>query len=128
MHRYGRYLLLNPHHLEWTSKFFQRHGGKTIFIARFIPVVRHLISIPAGLARMSLMPFILFTLAGATMWNMFLVYCGVRLKENWRLIQQYTHILDYFVVAGMLAVGAYLIWKFKAAQAKQGASSPEETP
>jgi membrane protein DedA with SNARE-associated domain len=125
--RYGRYLLLNPHHLEWTSKFFQRHGGKTIFIARFIPVVRHLISIPAGLARMSLLPFILFTLAGATMWNMFLVYCGVRLKENWRLIQQYTHIVDYFVVAGMLLVGAYLLWKFKTAQGKQGASAPEET-
>ena len=52
--RYGRYLLLNVHHLEWTKKFFDRHGGKTIFISRFIPVVRHLISIPAGLARMSL--------------------------------------------------------------------------
>ena len=57
VHRYGRYLLLNPHHLEWTSKFFQRHGGKTIFISRFIPVVRHLISIPAGLARMPPRPF-----------------------------------------------------------------------
>jgi membrane protein DedA with SNARE-associated domain len=77
---------------------------------------------------MSLVPFILFTLAGATMWNMFLVYCGVRLKENWRIVQQYTHILDYFVVAGMLAVGAYLVWKFRAVQAKQGASAPEETP
>ncbi|MHB8067538.1 MAG: DedA family protein [Desulfobaccales bacterium] len=126
--RYGRYLLLNPHHLEWTSKFFQRHGGKTIFISRFIPVVRHLISIPAGLARMPLLPFILFTLAGATMWNMFLVYCGVRLKENWRLIQQYTHIIDYFVVAGLLAAVAYLVWKIKSAQGKPGASTPEETP
>jgi membrane protein DedA with SNARE-associated domain len=126
--RYGRYLLLNPHHLEWTRKFFERHGGKTIFIARFIPVVRHLISIPAGLARMPLMPFILYTLVGATMWNMFLVYCGIRLKENWRLIQQYTHILDYFVVAGLLLAVAYLIWKIKAAQGKLGASSPEETP
>ena len=55
--RYGRYLLLNPHHLEWTEKFFLPHGGKTIFISRFIPVVRHLISIPAGLARMPLIPF-----------------------------------------------------------------------
>jgi len=128
VYRYGRYLLLNPHHLEWTQKFFQRHGGKTIFIARFIPVVRHLISIPAGLARMPLLPFILYTLVGATMWNMFLVYCGVRLKENWRIIQQYTHIIDYFVVAGLLAAGAYLVWKLKAAQTLKGASSQEETP
>lgn len=128
VYRYGRYLLLNQHHLEWTNKFFQRHGGMTIFIARFIPVVRHLISLPAGFARMPLPRFIIYTLAGATMWNMFLVYCGVRLKENWRVIQQYTHIIDYFVVAGMLAAAAYLVWKIKSAQAKPGAAAPEETP
>jgi membrane protein DedA with SNARE-associated domain len=111
--RYGRYLLLNPHHLEWTKNFFARHGGKTIFFSRFIPVVRHLISIPAGLARMSLLPFILYTVVGATMWNMFLTYLGVRLKENWRIIQQYTHILDYFVVAGLIMAGVYFFWKLK---------------
>jgi membrane protein DedA with SNARE-associated domain len=128
VHRYGRYLLLNPHHLEWTSNFFQRHGGKTIFISRFIPVVRHLISIPAGLARMPLTPFILYTLIGASMWNMFLVYCGVRLKENWRIIQQYTHILDYFVVAGLIGAAVYFVWKFKAVQTVKAPSSREENP
>jgi membrane protein DedA with SNARE-associated domain len=114
--RYGRYLLLNQHHLEWTELFFFRHGGKTIFFARFIPVVRHLISIPAGLARMSLIPFILFTLAGATLWNCFLTYLGVRLRENWRVIQQYTHIVDYFVVAGLIGVVVYLGWKLNRAR------------
>jgi membrane protein DedA with SNARE-associated domain len=114
VHRYGRYLLLNPHHLKWTHDFFTRHGGKTVFISRFIPVVRHLISIPAGLARMSLAPFILYTLMGATLWNGFLAYLGVRLKENWRLIQQYTHILDLVVLAVLLAGVAYLLWKFRA--------------
>lgn len=114
--RYGRYLLLNPGHLEWTKKFFERHGGKTIFISRFIPVVRHLISLPAGLARMSLIPFIVFTGVGATLWNGFLTYLGVRLKENWRLIQQYTHILDFLVLAGLLAVGIYFTRKYKASR------------
>jgi membrane protein DedA with SNARE-associated domain len=126
VYRYGRYLLLNPHHLEWTSKFFQRHGGKTIFIARFIPVVRHLISIPAGFARMPLIPFILYTLVGATMWNMFLVYCGVRLKENWGIIQKYTHVLDIVVVLLLAAGMVYFIWKFRAAQGLKEASSPKE--
>jgi len=111
--RYGRYLLLNQHHLEWTKNFFNRHGGKTIFISRFIPVVRHLISIPAGMARMSLTPFIIYTAIGATMWNGFLTYCGVRLKENWRLIQEYTHFLDFLVAAALLAAVAYFIWKVK---------------
>jgi membrane protein DedA with SNARE-associated domain len=114
--RYGRYLLLNPHHLEWTKKFFDRHGGKTIFIARFVPVVRHLISIPAGVARMPLLPFILFTAAGATMWNGFLTYLGVRLRENWPIVQRYTHILDYVVVAGMVGVAAYFLWKLRGAR------------
>jgi membrane protein DedA with SNARE-associated domain len=109
--RYGRYLLLNPHHLEWTKNFFARHGGKTIFISRFIPVVRHLISIPAGMARMRLLPFIIYTLVGATLWNGFLTYLGVRLKENWRLIQQYTHILDVLVILALVAVVAYFFWK-----------------
>ena len=53
---------------------------------------------------------------------------GVRLRQNWWIIQRYTHILDYFVVAGLLLAGAYLIWKLKAAQTLKGASSPEETP
>ncbi|MDP2046370.1 MAG: DedA family protein [Deltaproteobacteria bacterium] len=114
--RYGRYLLLNVHHLEWTEKFFLRHGGKTIFISRFIPVVRHLISIPAGLARMPLIPFILYTAVGATLWNGFLTYLGFRLKQNWPLIQKYTHILDYFVVAGLIGATVYLVWKFKRAR------------
>lgn len=113
VHRYGRYLLLNPHHLKWTNDFFARHGGKTIFISRFIPVVRHLISIPAGMARMSLAPFILYTLVGATMWNGFLTYLGVRLKENWRLVQRYTHVLDVLVVVCLITALAYFVWKFK---------------
>src|SRR5208337_62887 len=111
--RYGRYLFLNPHHLDWTNRFFRRHGGKTIFLSRFLPVVRHLISIPAGLARMPLAPFILYTAAGATLYNGLLIYLGVRLKENWGLIQHYTHILDYLVLAGMLGLAGYFLWKFK---------------
>jgi membrane protein DedA with SNARE-associated domain len=111
--RYGRYLLLNVHHLEWTEQFFLRHGGKTIFISRFIPVVRHLISIPAGLARMPLIPFIIYTAVGATLWNGFLTYLGFRLKQNWPVIQKYTHILDYFVVAALIGATVYLVWKFK---------------
>jgi len=114
--RYGRYLFLNVHHLEWTKTFFARYGKITIFIARFIPVVRHLISIPAGLARMPLGPFILYTAVGASLWNGFLTYLGVRLKQNWYLIQKYTHVLDYVVVVCLLAALAYFVWKWRGAR------------
>jgi len=123
--RYGRYMLLNRHHLEWTELFFYRHGGKTIFISRFIPVVRHLISIPAGLARMALIPFILYTVAGATLWNGFLTYLGMRLKEHWWIIQRYTHIVDYFVLAGLIGVIVYLVVKVKRARKLAGGRNDE---
>lgn len=110
--RYGRYLLLNPHHLRWTEAFFFRHGSKTIFISRFIPVVRHLISIPAGLGKMRLAPFIIYTAIGATLWNAFLTYLGLWLKEHWIIIHRYSHTLDLLVIGGgVLALGGYLIWR-----------------
>ncbi|MFP3868300.1 MAG: DedA family protein [Desulfobacteraceae bacterium] len=112
--RYGRYLLLNPHHLKWTEDFFARHGKKTIFISRFIPVVRHLISIPAGLGKMRLLPFIVYTAIGATMWNGFLTYMGYLLRQHWAVIHAYSHTLDLVVIGGgTLALAGYLIWRWR---------------
>jgi membrane protein DedA with SNARE-associated domain len=106
VHAWGRYLLLDRGHLDWTESWFRRHGQKTIFFSRFIPVVRHLISIPAGIARMRLTGFVLYTLAGATIWNLFLAWCGLWLGNHWSLISEYSHALDV-VIIGLLA-GAVL--------------------
>src|SRR6476620_11028290 len=74
----GKYLLLNRHDLELTEQFFQRRQGIwTVFLARFVPVVRHFSSIPAGIGRMPLAPFLAVTLLGATLWNSFLLVCGM---------------------------------------------------
>jgi membrane protein DedA with SNARE-associated domain len=109
--KFGRYLMLNPHHLEWTEMFFDKYGSRTIFISRFIPVVRHLISIPAGLGKMPLLPFVLYTAIGATIWNMFLTFLGMKLKQHWEIIQRYTHALDMAVLAlGVLGVAFYFFW------------------
>ena len=109
--RYGRYLMLNPHHLEWTELFFFKYGSRTIFFSRFIPIVRHLISIPAGLGKMPLLPFVIYTAIGATIWNMFLAFLGMKLKQHWEIIQKYSHTLD-MVVLGLAALGAalYFFW------------------
>jgi membrane protein DedA with SNARE-associated domain len=109
--RFGRYLKLNPHHLEWTETFFFRYGSWTIFISRFIPIVRHLISIPAGLGKMKLIPFLVYTTVGATMWNMFLAFLGMKLKQHWEIIQHYSHTLDMVVLAGgVLGAAVYFFW------------------
>lgn len=103
----GKYLLLNKEHLEWTEKWFAKNGSWTILVSRFIPVVRHLISIPAGLGKMRIIPFCIYTLIGATAWNTFLLICGYKLRQNWTLVQQYSHELD-IVVAIALAIAS--IW------------------
>jgi len=103
----GRYLLLNREHLDWTERWFERNGSWTILVSRFIPVVRHLISIPAGLGRMRLTPFCLYTVIGATIWNSFLLICGYKLRQNWTLVEQYSHEVDIVVVVA-LVLGA--IW------------------
>jgi len=106
----GRYMFLNPEDLHRAEIFFhKRQGAVTVFVGRFIPVVRHLISIPAGTGRMPLQPFILSTLAGATLWNSFLLWLGMVLRENWSLVQRYTHILDIIVVVlGVICVVIFL--------------------
>lgn len=100
----GKYFLLNEEHLIWTENFFGGHGGKTIFISRFIPVVRHLISIPAGVGRMHFWKFITLTAIGATAWNAILLYAGVLLRQNWGLVAQNTKIIDIAVLV-LLVIG-----------------------
>jgi membrane protein DedA with SNARE-associated domain len=98
LEKFGKYLLLDHHHLELTEKFFAKYGQQAVLISRFIPVVRHLISVPAGMAKMNKLKFTIDTLIGATCWNMFLAYLGFVLQDRWALIKKYTHYLDYFVV------------------------------
>lgn len=108
----GKYLLLNKHDLEMTEKFFHaRKGTITLFIARFIPVVRHFISIPAGIGKMPLVPFLIATFIGATMWNTFLLVCGMKLREHWNVIMKYSHQIDVVVVLGMAVAAAIFIRK-----------------
>lgn len=104
----GKYLLLSPHDLEMTERFFARRRGTwALFFSRFIPVIRHLISIPAGAGAMPVGPFVLATLLGATIWNSFLLYCGMKLREHWSLVQEYSHQAD-LVVLGLLLTGGGL--------------------
>lgn len=95
----GKYLLLNRHDLEMTERYFsKRQGILTVFIARFIPVVRHFISIPAGMGKMRLLPFMAVSAIGATLWNGFLLVLGMRLREHWTVVQKYSHQVDIVIV------------------------------
>jgi membrane protein DedA with SNARE-associated domain len=99
----GRFLLVNEHHLDLTTAWFKRWGSLTVFVSRFIPVVRHLISIPAGIARMNLLKFCIYTVIGATLWNGFLLWVGMKLEEHWVDLMVYRKPIDYGVVALLIA-------------------------
>jgi membrane protein DedA with SNARE-associated domain len=106
LERYGRYLLIRPHDIEVADRFFERWGGPTVFIGRLLPIVRTFISFPAGIARMPLRQFIVFSTAGAFFWSMLLVYAGVLLGENWvdirHALQPFDTGIAVLVVFGLL--------------------------
>lgn len=111
VYKFGRYLLLERHHLELTAKWFEKRGEITVFVCRFVPVVRHLISIPAGAGNMNLVRFCLFTLIGGTIWNVTLLFAGIALGNRWELIHTYSHQIDYVVVAVILVVAGWWLRK-----------------
>lgn len=115
----GKYLLLNRHDLEMTEKFFHANRGTmTIFISRFIPVVRHFISIPAGIGKMPLLPFLVATGIGATLWNSFLLGCGWYLRDQWRTVQKYSHQADIvIVVVAIIGIAWFIRKRLKEARA-----------
>ena len=109
--RFGKYLLLNEEHLAATERFFARFGEKSIFISRFVPVVRHLISIPAGIGKMNVAKFCVYTILGGGIWNTFLAVVGYYLGSRWEEIRKYSEVLDIVFVVLIVAVVSYFVHK-----------------
>ncbi|HEX3763714.1 MAG TPA: DedA family protein [Kofleriaceae bacterium] len=107
--KYGKYFLVSQHDIGRTEAFFARHGKKTILIARFLPVIRHVISVPAGIARMSLPAFFLQTFLGATIWGGVLIVLGYYLGANWEAFTETLERVDLpikiILVLALVALG-----------------------
>jgi membrane protein DedA with SNARE-associated domain len=108
LEKYGKYLLINKHHLEVSEKWFDQYGPGVIFSARFIPVVRHAISIPAGIAGMSAIKFTLYTVAAMIPWTIFFLYLGIVLGENWSGIKDAAR--PYIIPLSIIALGAGAVY------------------
>jgi len=109
--KFGKYLLIEVEHLKKAEKWFKKYGNKTIFFSRFIPGVRHVISVPAGTAKMSLKKFSILTLIGAGIWNSFLLWLGYVLEKNWQIVYSYTKIIDMLVIAIIFLLIIYYAYK-----------------
>jgi len=108
LERYGRYLLIRPHEIELAEHFFQKYGAATAFFSRLLPIVRTFISFPAGVARMPIRTFIVYSTLGAFIWSTVLVFAGVQLGSHWQDIR---HALQPFdLIVAVIGVGAVLLF------------------
>jgi membrane protein DedA with SNARE-associated domain len=110
LERYGKYLLIRPHEIELADGFFARHGAATVFIGRLLPIVRTFISFPAGVARMRLSTFIVYSTAGAFLWSILLVYAGTVLGANWVQIREALQPFDLAIAVAVVALVRGFIW------------------
>ncbi|HKG56116.1 MAG TPA: DedA family protein [Candidatus Limnocylindrales bacterium] len=110
LERYGRYVLIRPHEIELAESFFARYGSATAFFSRLLPIVRTFISFPAGVARMPLGRFIVYSTAGAFLWSMLLVFAGVQLGSRWADIRHALQPFDLAVAVIVVAAVAVFIW------------------
>lgn len=109
--KYGKYVLISHHDLDWADKWFKKHGEVTIFFSRLLPVVRTFISFPAGIAKMNIWKFSLYTVLGSFPWCVALVYVGYRLGAHWEEIRAYFHRFDLLIGIVIIAAVVWYVWR-----------------
>ncbi len=102
--RRGRWLTLDWRHVEQLDRFFRRHGQWVVFVFRFMPAFRTLVSLPAGMARMPQARFLLWTAGGAAIWNTLLAGAGTYLGNNFRALDRFVGPATVAMIAGMVVV------------------------
>jgi membrane protein DedA with SNARE-associated domain len=119
--RYGRYVLVTPEKIEGAERWAAHYGSMGIFISRLLPVVRHLIGLPAGVVRMNYKLFSLFTLLGSALWCAVLCYVGIKMGQDEKLMQGQLHRITLWLGGSMLVLGA-MYYFFVHQQMKKQAS------
>lgn len=117
----GKVLRLKPQDIEKADKWFDTKGQKTVFICRFIPIVRSLISIPAGMSEMKIWKFLLYTIFGSAIWNTVLVLLGKKLGDSWEnvvnVFNNFSHIT--LIILIILCIAGILLFYVKKGKKKK---------
>jgi membrane protein DedA with SNARE-associated domain len=109
LNKYGRYVLISQHDLDMADRWFSRSGGWTVFISRLLPVVRTYISLPAGIARMHMAKFLIYTFTGSFIWSTGLAYGGYLLGEHWEELRSAMRPFDPIIIAVIvILIGLYI--------------------
>lgn len=120
LEKYGKYILIKKNHIDHSEEWFNKYGTGVIFTARFIPVVRHAISVPAGITRMPLGKFTLLTTLAVIPWSCLFVYLGMTLGNSWKDIDEaaskYTHEI---ILVALAMIIIYFLFKWHNSKKKE---------
>jgi membrane protein DedA with SNARE-associated domain len=122
--RWGKYLLLRPHEVDRAHDWFARHGEAAVFWSRMIPLARAFISLPAGVAKMDLRTFSLYTLLGNLPWTIGLTWAGYAAGQHWSTIEKFLQPIG--IVLAILAVAALVWWVARRISRRDAVVTPEE--
>ena len=112
--KYGRYLLISSHDLDLADRWFDRFGEVIVFASRLLPAIRTFIAFPAGVARMNLKKFVIYTFAGSLPWCIGLAYVGQRLGEKWDkdpTLRTLFHRFDFIIGIVLVLAVAWWVWR-----------------
>jgi membrane protein DedA with SNARE-associated domain len=114
--KHGRWLTLSPHDIDVASDWFGRHGAAAVFFGRLIPAIRTLISVPAGIARMPMLPFLAYSTIGSLIWTALLAVTGYVLQSQYDQVEHYVEPVSKAVVFLAIAIYVYRFIRFKPRQ------------
>jgi membrane protein DedA with SNARE-associated domain len=112
--KYGRYLLVSKHDLDMADRWFEKRGEIIVFVSRMLPAIRTFIAFPAGVARMNLKRFVIYTFAGSFPWCLGLAYIGQKLGEKWNeddTLKTWFHRFDFLIGIVAVILAAWWIWR-----------------
>jgi len=108
--RFGKWVQIREADLTRAEEWFDRHAMSAVLVGRCVPLIRSVVSIPAGFRRMKLIPYIAYTFLGSLVWNIALVGAGAVLGENWESVGSYVGVFQWVVIALVAAVGVRFLW------------------
>ncbi|MFA5565355.1 MAG: DedA family protein [Acidimicrobiia bacterium] len=117
--RYSRWFGIKATDLDRSEAWFDDHSGIAVLVCRCIPLIRSLVSLPAGFRRMNLVSFTLYTAIGSAVWNVLLIGAGYLLGDRWDVVGQWIDVLQYIVIAAILGLLGWWVWtRFISSQAR----------
>ena len=127
LERYGRFVFITRRELDWADRWFRRWGEPAVFISRLLPVIRTFISVPAGVARMNILRFIVLTFAGSYPWSFGLAWAGFALGENWERVSDWLRpVAIPIAVVVVLLIAFYLYRRIREVLRERPTSVPGE--